>query len=51
MQLSSYGSKTAFVGLECALACDVPKKFNSTGRHYIGEETLTAFKTFDANTP
>lgn len=36
MQISSYGTKTAIVGEECRLACEVPLKYDHGDKSYIG---------------
>merc|ERR1719272_2021376 len=40
LQISSYGSKTAVVGNECALACNVTQKYDHGNNTYVGQVTL-----------
>ena len=37
LQISSYGTKTAVVGKECRLACNVPEHFDHGTGSYTGE--------------
>ena len=51
LAISSYGSKTAVVGDECRLECQVPARFSHGTTPYAGEVTLNYFKSFTSATP
>jgi len=50
LQISSYGAKTAVIGEECRLACNITgDKYNVGNKTYIGQPTLNFFKNFNMN--
>lgn len=46
LEISSWSTKTAVIGKECGLVCDVPKKYDHGSYPYRGQTTLASWKDF-----